>query len=55
MSMCFLIEEGFELDGIDEVAVVCEADAIRAVDEEGLGFGIGTCTGRGISEVSKSC
>lgn len=55
MPVCLLIEEGFELNCIDEVAIVCKTYSIWTVDEERLGFRIGTRSGGRISEMSKSC
>lgn len=43
MSVGDLVQKLPELRRIDEVAVVSEADAVRAVDIEGLGLGACTC------------
>jgi len=37
--MCFLVEVGAQLAGVDQVPVVGEADSIRRVDVEGLTLG----------------
>lgn len=54
VSMCLLIEEVFQLEGIDEVAVVRETYAIGTVDEERLRLSVCACARGGISKVSKS-
>lgn len=43
MSVSNLVQEFPELRGIDEVAVVSEADAVGAVHVEGLCLGARTC------------
>ena len=40
MSVGLAIKETFEFDGIDEIAIMSEKNAIRAVHEERLTFRI---------------
>lgn len=41
MSMRNLVQEFPEFWSIDKIAIVRKADAVRAVDVKGLGFGTG--------------
>ena len=45
MTMPVVIEEVGKVGSVDEVAIVSEADAVRAVDVERLGLGV--CAGAG--------
>ena len=49
MAMCFIIQELLQLWGVDQVAVVGEADTIGTIDIEGLSFSIRTATSSRIS------
>lgn len=52
VSVDFKVHVPPELHGVDQVAVVGEADAVRAVDIKRLSFSVGTASGGGIAQVS---
>jgi hypothetical protein len=52
MTAVFALEDFRELTRIGQIAVVSEADAIRSIDVERLGFGGAVTTGRRITDVA---
>ena len=54
MAAVVLHDEAFELLGIDEVAVVREANAVRRVDVKRLGFEVARAAGRRVTGVSEA-
>lgn len=54
MSVCLVIKTLAQGGGVDEVAVVGHADAIRAVNVERLCFRVGAAAGGGVAKVTKA-
>ena len=54
VAVVLLLDEAFQLVGVDEVAVVREADAVRRVDVERLRFREARAAGRRVAHVAEA-